>query len=100
MAGLRRRKIIATIRRSKHELRCFCRTEPLLAVYGVNEQGLLYIHIKVYKQQRIFGEIIATGGVVQLRCRECLRWHKVRILQPGRAVLEEETDPSLLAATL
>lgn len=86
-------------RKSKHELRCFCRTEPLLAVYGRDEQGQLYIHVKVWKQTRIYGEMIVTGGVCKLRCRECLRWHKVRILQPDHVELVEETDPPVLAAT-
>lgn len=85
--------------RSKHDLRCFCRTEPLLAVYGIDEHSQLYVHVKIYKQSRIFGEVIVTGGVVRLRCRECLRWHKVRIIQPGSAVLEEDTRPGLLAVT-
>jgi hypothetical protein len=93
------RNAVVPRQRSKHDLRCFCRTEPLLAVYGIDEHGQLYVHVKIYKQSRVFGEVIVTGGVVRLRCRECLRWHKVRIIQPGSAVLEEDTRPGLLAVT-
>lgn len=85
--------------KSKHELRCFCRTEPLLAVYGVDESGQLYVHVKIWKQSRIYGEIIVTGGVVKLRCRECLRWHKIRILQPDHAELVEDSEPTALVVT-
>lgn len=59
------------------ELRCFCRTQPLLATYGVDKDGELFVHVKIYKQSRIFGELIFKGGVAKIRCRNCLRWHKV-----------------------
>jgi hypothetical protein len=59
------------------ELRCFCRTQPLLATYGVDSTGELFVHVKIYKQNRIFGEIIFKGGIAKIRCRNCLRWHKV-----------------------
>lgn len=75
------------------ELRCFCGRQPLLATYGVDEKGQLYVHMKVYKQRRLFGEMVATGGTVTLRCRECLRTHTVVIRQPGRAALKEVTGP-------
>lgn len=77
---------------TKNELRCFCSREPLLATYGMDEQGKLYVHVKIYKQHRIFGEVLVTEGVVKLHCRECLRWHKVVMRRPGDAELVEETD--------
>ena len=61
------------------ELRCFCRREPLLAVIGQDDDGRWFLHVKVYKQSRIYGEIVATDGKVSVRCRECLRWHHVTI---------------------
>lgn len=79
--------------RSKHDLRCFCSREPLLAVYGLDEDGKLYIHIRIWKQKRLYGEIVATGGTVRLRCRECLRWNTVVIRQPGVADLIESDVP-------
>lgn len=35
----------------------------------------MYVHIKVYKGKRVFAEVISHTGDLQLRCRECLRWH-------------------------
>lgn len=82
-------------RPERQELRCFCARQPLLACYG-NDKGNLYVHVLVYKQNRIYAEVLVTDGVVQLRCRECLRWHKVKIVQPNRAALEESTAPEVL----
>lgn len=84
-------------RRSSNELRCFCSRTPLLATYGLDEKGAPYVHVKVFKQDRIFGEIVVTGGEVKLRCRECLRWHSVVIRTPHRVALEEASPPIALA---
>lgn len=77
------------------ELRCFCRHTPLLATYGI-KSGVLFVHVKVYKQNRIYGELLIQGGIVRIRCRECLRWHTVRINQ--RLATLEETDASTVLA--
>ncbi len=82
----------------RHELRCYCRTTPLLALYGLNEDGKLYIHLRVYKASRIFGEIVVTGGECKIRCRECLRWYTVTIRQPDIAVLTETPPPEMIEA--
>jgi len=81
----------------KNELRCFCSRSPLLAVYGVGGDGKLFVHVRVFKQRRIYGEMLVTEGKVKLRCRECLRWHTVVIRQPGKAVLEEDKVTPLAA---
>jgi len=81
------------------ELRCFCSRHPLLATYGVDRKGQLYVHVRVYKQRRIYGEVLVTGGTVKLMCRECLRWHTVVIRQPGRAELQEQTVPIEVSST-
>lgn len=77
--------------RSKHELRCFCRGEPLLAMYGIDTDGGLYVHVKIYKQGRVYGEIIYKGGIANIRCRNCLRWNRV-VFVANSAKLEV-TDP-------
>ena len=78
--------------RREHELRCFCNGEPLLATYGVDGKGKLFVHVKIWKQRRIFGELVIEGGVVKMRCRNCLRWHTVNIV--GRkAELSPSTEP-------
>lgn len=79
--------------RTKNELRCFCSRQPLLATYGVDQNMQLYIHVRIYKQRRIYGEVIVREGKVSLHCRECLRWHTVKIVQPNTAMLVEDTDP-------
>lgn len=82
--------------RTRNEIRCFCRTQPLLGVYGIDERGKIYVHVKVYKNRRIYGEILVTKGDIQLRCRECLRWYRVEI-QDGTPNLEETTEPHSIA---
>lgn len=78
----------------KKPLKCFCTRKPILAMYGLDAQGKLFVHIKIYKQNRVYGEILVTEGTVKLRCRECLRWHTVKIRQPGTAALEETQEPA------
>lgn len=83
-------------RRKEHELRCFCSTEPLLATYGVDSRGVLFVHVKIYKQGRIFGELVVESGLVKIRCRNCLRWHRVRIRR-RQAWLSEDQAPEIAA---
>lgn len=81
--------------RTKHDLRCFCSREPLLARYGVNVDGLLYVHVKVYKQRMIYGEVLAFGPLM-VKCRECLRWYTINVKQKEQtASLEESVDPNI-----
>jgi hypothetical protein len=61
------------------QVRCLCSREPLLAVAGRDEAGQPYVHMKVYKSKKLYGEMVATEGVVMLRCRECFRWHRISI---------------------
>lgn len=74
--------------RREKELRCFCHSEPLLATYGIDGKGKLFVHVKIWKARRIFGELVIEGGIVKIRCRNCLRWHVVRINQ-HHATLQE-----------
>lgn len=78
------------------ELRCFCRGEPLLATFGVDSKGELFVHVKIYKQNRIYGELVFEGGVVKIRCRNCLRWHRV-IFRPNGVTLSEDEAPEAQA---
>ncbi|WKW85470.1 hypothetical protein SEA_REYNAULD_17 [Rhodococcus phage Reynauld] len=57
-----------------------------MAMYGVNENGHPYVHQKIYKQRRIYGESIVTSGTVELCCRECLRWTVIRITTGGEFI--------------
>lgn len=67
--------------RTKHFLRCFCSRQPLLATYGLDSQRKVYVHVKVYKQKRIYGNILILSGIAAFQCRECLRWHRVHIVE-------------------
>ncbi len=62
-------------------------------MYGVDKHGKLYVHVRIWKQDRIFGELVVTEGTVRICCRECLRWHTVKIRQPHEAILEETAKP-------
>lgn len=64
-----------------HDLRCECRHKPLLATYGLDREGQLFVHVKVYKGQRIYCEIYLQGGIARLLCRECFRWHHITFRQ-------------------
>ena len=84
-----------TGKKTTHDLRCFCRRRPLLALYGVDGRGKLYIEMKVYKQHVVYGHIIVTlvDGEVKLFCRECSRWYVVMVRPGGKAVLQEIESP-------
>jgi hypothetical protein len=79
-------------------LRCICKGEPLLAKYGIDEHGKLYVHVRVFKQREVYAEVLVTGGTVRILCRYCLRWYTVKIRQPGFAALEESHTPEELDA--
>jgi hypothetical protein len=72
-------------------LKCFCSMQPILAVYGTDQYGEPFVHLKVWKQRRLFGEAIFKGGTVQLLCRECTRWHVINI-RPNQPVQIRETE--------
>lgn len=61
------------------ELRCFCSSRPLLAVVDIDKKGAPFVHLKVHKQSRVYGEVVVTSGEINVRCRSCLRWHRVNI---------------------
>jgi hypothetical protein len=38
-------------------------------------------HVKVYKQKRVYAELVIEYGTLRLLCRECGRWFKLTIRQ-------------------
>lgn len=73
------------------EVRCFCSRSPLLAVFGMNKSGEPFIHVKVWKQKRLYTELAVTGksAKVSIKCRDCYRWSNIFITDSMvRAVLE------------
>lgn len=63
--------------KTQHELRCTCRFSPKLAEYGIDEKGVPYVHVKVWKGRRLYTEVIFTGGIARIFCRDCSRWYRV-----------------------
>lgn len=86
---------------SKHPLRCFCSRQPLLAMYGLDKRGRLYVHVRVYKQNRIYAETVCYGGEIKIRCRECIRWHRIIFADTSqtKVVLEESDMPAEIDPT-
>lgn len=75
---------------SKTEVRCtFCTRKPLLAVCGTDRRGKPFVHVRIYKQRRVYGNIVVTGGPVHLQCRECLRWLRIRFVRVSDVNLDE-----------
>ncbi len=82
--------------KTSQQLTCFCARKPLLAVYGIDEKGRAYVHIKVYKQARIYGEILSYSGEHMIRCRECFRWHRVVFTPENEVTLRQSESPAVL----
>jgi hypothetical protein len=75
------------------EIRCFCNRAPLLAVAGRDtKSGDGYIHIKSWKGNRLYTEVIVTSGVAHVRCRECFRWHTIKIVHTVSVTAEKLPD--------
>lgn len=81
--------------RTTHDLRCICSRHTKLAEYGVTLDGEPYLHLKIHKQGRVFGEVVATSGIVEVCCRECLRWTRVDIA-PTLKVARQDAPPRVL----
>jgi hypothetical protein len=63
------------------EVRCFCARKPLLAVCGRDARtGQGFVHLKTWKGQRLYAEVVVSSGTAHIRCRDCFRWHRVRIV--------------------
>lgn len=75
------------------DLRCTaCSRHPLMAKLHRDESGQPYVHVKIYKQGRVYGEVVVTkGSEIWLRCRECNRWHCIKM---------ESTDTPMTEANL
>lgn len=82
--------------KSRNELRCFCRRRPLLAVYGLDSHNNVYVHIKVYKNRRIYGEVLVMqGSKISIHCRECLRWYTLDVGASSPKLVETSAPESI-----
>lgn len=84
------------MRTDGEDIRCFCGRKPLLAVVGVDSDGHGFVHIKTWKGGKLYAEVVVTDGTAHLHCRECLRWHTVRIVRE-RVKVTQERLPSAIA---
>lgn len=59
-------------------IECFCVRRPLLALLATDtSNGKPVIWVKTIKNGNISTEVILTTGSVRVRCRECLRYHRI-----------------------
>lgn len=81
-------------------IKCFCAPEPILAMYGQDTRTREYfIHVRAYKQRRLITELVVpliSGGVVRIRCRNCLRWHKISV-KTSQVEVRPEALPDSIA---
>lgn len=62
------------------EIRCYCRQHTLLGKFTMEDDtGEPVIHIKSWKGGTLYTEVVIVSGVVSIRCRNCYRWHRIRI---------------------
>jgi hypothetical protein len=54
--------------------------------------GKPFVHVKIYKQARVFGEIVFSVGVMRIKCRDCYRWHKIMIVNERPVMQAVSTD--------
>lgn len=57
---------------------CTCSRQPLLARVGIL-QGSPFLEIKASKSGRPLVDVVVTEGTVVIRCRECLRFHRIKV---------------------
>jgi len=69
---------------------------PLLATYGFDEKGRLYVHIRSYKAKSVRSEVFIRGGEVTLKCPRCLKYNTVRIVS-HKPVLDRARRPDISA---
>lgn len=60
------------------EVRCECSKRPILGIFR-RQETYWVLHVKAYKQKRVYVELIVEEGTLRLRCRECDRWFKLTI---------------------
>lgn len=71
----------------------------MLAMYGLDVQGELYLHVRVHKQAKVYGDVVFYGGKASIMCRECLRWHNI-VIRDRSATLEETKKPAVVEERL
>ena len=82
--------------KTRYDLTCFCRSKPLLAVWGRDSAGRLYVHIKVWKANKLYAEVYSLHSL-QITCRNCFRKHNV-IIRDENMELREVSDAKAITS--
>lgn len=81
---------------TQHELRCDCSSHHLLAHYGVDENGKIYVLVASYRNREPRTKVF-TNHSVKLWCVACKRWFSVVIDDQGVSKQEMRRPPALSA---
>lgn len=81
--------------KSEREIYCaICENSPILATYGMDEKGRVFVHVKVFKARQIKADLFVRGGEVTLKCVKCLKYNKILIIG-GKPELTKTRRPAL-----
>lgn len=72
------------------QIRCICTARPILAIARASTAGTRFVHIKIYKQKKIYGEIVIEEGLVRIRCRSCGRWYSLHVRHDSHKAVAEK----------
>ncbi|WGH21915.1 hypothetical protein SEA_TROGGLEHUMPER_31 [Rhodococcus phage Trogglehumper] len=78
--------------RTRKQLKCECSKRHLLAYYGLNEEGVPYVHVKAQRQRRIVVNLVILGDC-EIQCPSCLRWVILSFKDDGEMDKEESLVP-------
>ena len=78
-SGVRPRELfVDELLEAPQRLVCTCSRQPLLARVGILNGGP-FLQIKASKSGKPLVDITVTEGTVVIRCRECFRFHRIKI---------------------
>jgi len=76
---------------AQKRIECFCARHPLLALAGRDSiTGKSFVQVRVVKNGKVISEVVVTVGIMHIRCRECLRFHKVTVLPTAKRMYDVE----------
>lgn len=72
------------------QIRCICTARPILAIARVSSSGTRYVHIRIYKQRKVYGEIVIEEGLVRMKCRSCGHWYSLHVKRDSHKAIAED----------
>jgi hypothetical protein len=83
------------VQRTEQPFRCTCSREPVLGMYGIDENGRVYFH-KIYRRKgEIYDQTYAQSDV-SVWCRVCKRWWNLELNRGNTPSASEVTTPKPL----